>query len=112
MWPPCWKSTVFSSRARCLRNLLVCGCAPERNISEEKGLDHMDTPMQLRHHKVRRWHLLALTGFLVCCLAVTALSLLVLPEHPLVGASTLSMSANGAQASQGLDPTKLIADPA
>ena len=72
----------------------------------------MNTPMQLRHHRVRRWHLLALTDFLVSCLAVTALSVVVLREHPLYAASTLSMAANGAQASQGLDPTKLIADPA
>jgi len=72
----------------------------------------MKTPMQLRHHRVRRWHLLALTDFLVSCLAVTALSVVVLREHPLYAASTLSMAANGAQASQGLNPTKLIADPA
>jgi hypothetical protein len=53
-----------------------------------------------------------LADFLVSCLAVTALSVVVLREHPLYAASTLSMAANGAQASQGLDPTKLIADPA
>ncbi len=72
----------------------------------------MYTPIQLRRARVRRWHLLALTACLVCYLAVAALSVVVLREHPLVGASTLSMAASGAQASQGLDPTKLIADPA
>ena len=34
----------------------------------------MNTPMQLRRARVWRWHLLALTAFLVCCLGVAALS--------------------------------------
>lgn len=72
----------------------------------------MDTPIQLRRVRGRRWHLLALTAFLVCCLAATTLSVVVLREHPLGGTSTLSMAANAPQVSQGLDPTKLIADPA
>ena len=72
----------------------------------------MNTPMQLRRARVWRWHLPALTAFLVCCLGVAALSVAVLRAHAPGAASTLSMAANGAQASQGLDPTKLIADPA
>ncbi len=72
----------------------------------------MNTPMHLRRARGRRWHLLALTAFLVCCLLVMTISVVMLREHPLNAGSMLSLAANGAQASQGLDPTKLIADPA
>jgi hypothetical protein len=72
----------------------------------------MNTPLQLRCHRVRRWHLLAVAAFLVCCLTVTALGVVVLHAHRPTATSALAMAANGAQSSQGLDPTKLIADPA
>jgi hypothetical protein len=72
----------------------------------------MNTFVQLRRHGVRCWHLPALTVCLVCCLAVTAFSAVVLSEGRLGIVSALSMAANGTQSSQGLVPTKLIADPA
>jgi hypothetical protein len=72
----------------------------------------MNTLVQLRRHRVRRWHLPALRAFLVCCLVVTALSVVALREGRFGVVSALTMEALGTQSSQGLDPTKLIADPA
>jgi hypothetical protein len=72
----------------------------------------MNTPTQLTRPRVRRWHLLALTAFLVCCLLGMALSVVVLRAQRSGSTSALSMAANGASVSQGIDPTTLIADPA
>ncbi len=72
----------------------------------------MNTFVQLRRRRVLRWHLPALTAFLVCYLVVTALSVVALREGRLGVVSALSMEALGTQSSQGLDPSKLIADPA
>lgn len=67
-------------------------------------------------HSGMRWRwplLLALAAFLALSLAGAALSVAVLRTHHSTGAaSALSLDANGAQISQGLDPTTLIANPA
>ncbi len=72
----------------------------------------MNTRVQLRRQRVRRWPLPALTASLACCLVVTAFSVVALRQGRLGVVSALSMAIDGTQSSQGLDPTKLIADPA
>jgi hypothetical protein len=71
----------------------------------------MNIFVQLRRLRIRHWHLAVLTVSLVCCLVVTAFSVVALREGRIGVVSALSMAVNGTQSSQGLDPTKLIADP-
>lgn len=72
----------------------------------------MHTSTQLTRPRLRRAPLLALAAFLVCCLLGMALSVVVLRAQRSSSTAALSMAANGASVSQGIDPTTLIADPA
>ena len=71
----------------------------------------MNTPTQLARRGERRALLLALSACLGVLLLIMVVSVVALRAQRASSAAGLSMAANGAHVSQGIDPTMLAADP-
>jgi hypothetical protein len=72
----------------------------------------MNTVTHQARQRGWRWPLLALSAVLACCLLAMVVSVAVLRAQRSGSATGLSMTVNGANVSQGIDPTTLVADPA